>query len=251
MRVLSLDTTTRAGSMALVADGRVVDEQVGDGGRTHAERLPGELLALLTAHGWTLDAIDLFAVASGPGSFTGLRIGIATMQGFAFVRRRPIAGVSALRALGVIGSAGASADEYVGAWIDARRKDVFTSLYRVTASPPFSPGRLEEIEAAAVSDPGSTLRRWSDLTEGKRVVFVGDGARVYARDIAQEGSGRFQALDEVPPLAGTIGCIAAADARAGASTGAGVQPLYVRRPDAEIDRDRRAAATGRSGSDSR
>ncbi len=108
--------------MALVEDGRIVDEQVGDHTRTHAERLPGELLTLLSGHGWALDSIDLFAIASGPGSFTGLRIGIATIQGMAFVERRPAVAVSALTALGVIGSAGARAGDYVGAWIDARRR---------------------------------------------------------------------------------------------------------------------------------
>ncbi|MBI4486318.1 MAG: tRNA (adenosine(37)-N6)-threonylcarbamoyltransferase complex dimerization subunit type 1 TsaB, partial [Acidobacteria bacterium] len=61
--MLSLDTTTREGSVALVDDGRVVDERIGDRSRTHAERLPAELLAPLAARGWTLPDIDLFAVA--------------------------------------------------------------------------------------------------------------------------------------------------------------------------------------------
>src|SRR5438046_705271 len=90
VRVLALDTTTRAGSVALVEDGRVLDERAGDATRTHAERLPAELLARLDAGDLTLADVDLFAVASGPGSFTGLRIGIATMQGLAFVGGRRI-----------------------------------------------------------------------------------------------------------------------------------------------------------------
>src|SRR3954453_19635538 len=99
MRVLALDTTTRAGSAALVDDDRVVDERSGDGTRTHALRLPGELLALAEANRWPLPTIDLYAVASGPGSFTGLRIGIATIQGLAFVHGRRIVGIPALQAL--------------------------------------------------------------------------------------------------------------------------------------------------------
>src|SRR5687768_17351012 len=118
MRVLSLDTTRAAGSMALVEDGRIVDERGGDHSRTQAERLPAELLVLLDDHAWPLASIDLFAVASGPGSFTGLRIGIATIQGLAFVEARPVVGVSALTALGIIGSARARAGDFVGAWID-------------------------------------------------------------------------------------------------------------------------------------
>src|SRR5262245_38198388 len=99
MLVLALDTTTRAGSVALVEDDRVVDERLGDAACTHAERLPRELLALLDARGVALTAVDLFAVASGPGSFTGLRIGIATIQGLALVGRRRVVGVAALEAL--------------------------------------------------------------------------------------------------------------------------------------------------------
>ncbi len=104
MRVLALDTTTRAGSVALVDDERVVDERSGDAPRPHAERLPGEIIALLAAHGVAVADVDLFAVASGPGSFTGLRIGIATIQGLAFVRQRPVVAVSALEALAQLGS---------------------------------------------------------------------------------------------------------------------------------------------------
>src|SRR6185503_2808150 len=99
MRVLALDTTTRAGSVALLDGERVVDERAGDGTRTHAERLPAEITSLVAAHGLTLPDIDLYAVASGPGSFTGLRIGIATIQGLALVHARRIVAISALDAL--------------------------------------------------------------------------------------------------------------------------------------------------------
>src|ERR1700675_4177840 len=99
MRVLALDTTTRAGSAALVDDDCIVEERSGDASRTHAQRLPGELVALLDANGLAWADVDLFAVGSGPGSFTGLRIGIATVQGLAFVRGRRIVGVPALEAL--------------------------------------------------------------------------------------------------------------------------------------------------------
>src|ERR1700693_4419729 len=99
MHVLALDTTTRDGSVALVDEHHVIEERRGDAVRTHAERLPAELLTLADAHGLSVRGIDLFAVAAGPGSFTGLRIGIATIQGLAFVGRKRIAPVSALEAL--------------------------------------------------------------------------------------------------------------------------------------------------------
>src|SRR5438132_7531454 len=106
MRVLALDTTTRAGSVALVDDDVIVEERPGDPLRTHAERLPAELLALVAGDGRALASIDMFAVAAGPGSFTGLRIGIATIQGLAVVSHRRIVAVSALEALGQLGSLG-------------------------------------------------------------------------------------------------------------------------------------------------
>lgn len=238
MRVLSLDTTRAEGSVALVDDGRVVAERIGDRLRAHAERLPGELLALLAEHGWALRAIDLFAVASGPGSFTGLRIGIATIQGLAFVQGRPVVAVSALSALGQIGSLNASAGDVVGAWVDAHRRDVFSALFRVGEGDAFDPRRLSEIEEATVGDPIGTLRRWDTLANGSPISLLGDGAALYAAAIERGDSSRYRVIRDVPPLAGAIGRMALVLARSGAtSSAAGIQPLYVRRPDAEIARE--------------
>ena len=89
MVLLALDTTTAAGSVALWRDG-LIEEQPGDPARSHAERLPGELAALLARHGCTTNDVDRYAVASGPGSFTGLRVGIATVQGLALVGARVV-----------------------------------------------------------------------------------------------------------------------------------------------------------------
>src|SRR5689334_13263397 len=99
MLVLALDTTTRAGSCALADEGRIVCELASDASRPPAARLPGELIDLLNRERRMLGEIDVFAVATGPGSFTGLRIGIATMQGLAMAEGKPLIGVSALDAL--------------------------------------------------------------------------------------------------------------------------------------------------------
>src|SRR3954471_533659 len=147
MRVLALDTTTRGGSVALVEHDRVVEERAGDASRSHGERLPGELAAL----GAPWPTIDVFAVASGPGSFTGLRIGIATMQGLAVVTGRRVVGVSTLEALAQIASERAAAGTLVGSWVDAQRGEVFSALYRVEEAPLFTPERLVEIESPAAA----------------------------------------------------------------------------------------------------
>ena len=103
MLVLALDTTTSSGSCAVARGPLVVCEQVNDAPKAHAEHLPGDLMSLLERAGIGLADIDAFAVAVGPGSFTGLRIGIATMQGLAFAEGRPLIGVSGFDALARLG----------------------------------------------------------------------------------------------------------------------------------------------------
>src|SRR5262245_61917281 len=237
MLVLALDTTTRAGSVALVDDQRVVDERRGDGTRTHAERLPQELLAVADAHDVRLPAIDLFAVASGPGSFTGLRIGIAAIQGLALVARRRVVGVPALDALAPVASCELGSNATVAAWMDAQRRDVFAALYRVTAARPFDPARLVALDPPSVGDPAAVLERWRNLIR-EAPVFIGDGAQLYGdRILAAHPSAT---ILEPPALAGTIGRLAVAAARGGAAIDpAAIRPLDGRRRDAEWARDKR------------
>ena len=263
MIVLALDTTNAVGSVALVEDGVVIEERCGDKRRTHAERLPGEIAALLAAHELKVGDIDLFAVVSGPGSFTGLRIGIATIQGLAFVHRRRIVPVSALDAFAATVSDDVSAGQCVGVWTDAHRREVFSALYLdeapphsarlgrtlITSGTPESPTHslprasgaprlYEVIEGPMVGDPVKTAERWTELAgpRGGIDVIVGDGAVMY-RDVIARAFPRTR-VEGAPPLAGTVGRMAVARAQAGNSVDpAGVQPLYVRRPDAELARD--------------
>src|SRR5258706_7204031 len=232
MRGMALDTTSRAGSVALVDKGRLVDERAGDGSRTHGERLPGELAAL----GVEWSSVDLFAVAAGPGSFTGLRIGIATIQGLALVHKRHVAAVSALEALAQLASRDLGDGATIAAWIDAQRGEVFSALYRVAAAPVFTPERLVELEAPAVASPPATLEAWvrHDL---RSTVFAGDGAVRYAPALAAADTPIRVAGPAL--LAGAVGLMAAVRAERGlATTPDAVRPLYIRRPDAEIHRQR-------------
>ncbi len=237
MPTLALDTTTRAGSAALVDGRRVVVEREGDATRSHGERLPGELTRLLAEHETLLSAVDLFAVAAGPGSFTGLRIGIATMQGLAFVGGRPIVALSALDALAQTVAAGLDPGATVGVWMDAQRGEVFSALYRVTAEAAYTPERLAAVEAASVDAPSEVARRWNASVEPEERWLVGDGAVRYhdTAGLAQRG----WRLAGTPLLAGTVGLLAGAAAARGQAVAAmAVRPLYVRRPDAILARDR-------------
>src|SRR5262249_40468038 len=154
------------------------DERAGDETRTHAERLPAEIVALLAAHGRTIADVDLFAVASGPGSFTGLRIGIATIQGLALVAGRPVAAVSALDAIAFLAARDAAPGDRIGVWMDAHRGEVFTALYDVRAQPEQpgdALGRLKQVEGPTVTGPSATLDRWANVGQRPNII-TGDGA---------------------------------------------------------------------------
>ena len=167
MRVLALDTTTRAGSVALVDDDRVIDERGGDAARTHARAAARRDAARSPAANQTpLADVDLFAVASGPGSFTGLRIGIATMQGLAFVHGRRMVGVSALEALAHCASVGLSPGALVGG-VDGRASPRrLRALYRVTDAPAV---RRRIVSSSSIRRRvGSPRRRWREVVERVR-----------------------------------------------------------------------------------
>lgn len=235
MRVLALDTSTRAGSVAIVENDHLLIERVGDASRSHAERLPNDLTAALAACALRVADVDVFAVAAGPGSFTGLRIGIATIQGLAFATHRRVVPVSVLLALAEAASRALPAGAVVGAWLDAHRRDVFSALYQVTDAPLFAKGRLAELTAPAVGDPEQTWQQWRDAGHVP-AVLAGDGARLFS-----SVAGSDTAIVDPGALGGVMARLALARALAGESVDpAGIQPLYVRRPDAEVARERMA-----------
>ena len=167
MLVLALDTTTRGGSVAVAKDGRVLDLLEGDAARPHAERVPGDLLRSLERAGASLSEVDVFAVAVGPGSFTGLRIGIAAIQGCAFAAGKPVVGVSALEALALsVAAASAAPIRRLGVWIDAQRHEVFSALYDVRGAG--ANAALDAVEGPAVGDPAATAGRAGSVFASQR-----------------------------------------------------------------------------------
>ena len=221
MLCLALDTSTPGGSCAVTRDGMLVREASGNPNRPHDARLPGDLIALLEDTSVDLREIDLYAVATGPGSFTGLRIGIATMQGLAFAVRKPLIGVSGFDALARVARAPA-----VATWVDAWRGEVFAARYEhdVAVDPP------------TVAKPSALLARLSTPT-----LFIGDAVPVYL-DVICKTLGELALIADppAPPLAGTIAHIASELARSGVQPEPdAIRPLYIRRPDAELARDAR------------
>ena len=238
MLVLALDTTTRAGSIAVARDGRLLHLHAGDAALPHAERLPGDLVAALGCAGVGLADVDIFAVAIGPGSFTGLRIGIAAIQGCAFAMGRPVVGVSALEATAsaATDAHGLAAGSRLGVWMDAQRQEVFSALYVLV-----DPGvdSLGVVEEPAVGPPEEAAYRWHELLGAAWCPVVGDGALRYA-SVLNGAAGTEVTTLAPPPIAPAIARIAGRRAEAGeGSLPHAIRPLYVRRPDAELARERR------------
>ena len=255
MLVLALDTTTRGGSIALRRDAELLETFEGDPARTHATRLPGDLIDCLGRHGLALRDVDVFAVAAGPGSFTGLRIGIAAVQGLAFAHAKSVVAVSTLDALAYgafLGQETWPGDSQIAAVMDAQRHEVFTALYRIRprgfmrADTPTAAdlGELEVVERPSVDTPLVTVSRWSGIVDPDAPVScVGDGALAYEADFARLHAASVSIIRPVPPLAPAIAFIAWRRAGGGLAIHPhAIRPLYVRRPDAELARDRKRQA---------
>ena len=218
----------------MARDGVVVCERPGDAGRRHDTRLPGDLMTLLADARIDLGDIDVYAVATGPGSFTGLRIGIATMQGLAFAAGKPLIGVSGFDALArtvIVGRALSGSPTVqnapaVATWVDAWRGEVFVARYEADV----------EVDPPSVEKPDAVLARITAPT-----LFVGDAIPIYAGVIRRAcGDRALFAEPPAPPLAGTIARLATEQARAGHRPPPDdIRPLYIRRPDAERARDAR------------
>ena len=238
--ILSLDTTTPKPSCALARDGVVMNEEPIDASRQLALQLPGALRDMLDLSAVALEEIDAFAVATGPGSFTGLRIGIATMQGLAFGRGKPLIGVSGLTALRAVASP-AFLGSRIATWVDAWRGDVYAAL--------FEDGR--EIGEPLVAKPSALIEALASRTAVRSteagsasfandVLFIGDGAETYRELILSRlGHAARFADPTVPLLAAVIAMLATIEYKNGHRPPPhAIRPMYVRRSDAELGRDR-------------
>jgi tRNA threonylcarbamoyladenosine biosynthesis protein TsaB len=241
--LLALDSRSVRGSAALWRDGRVVETRPSDPALSFSSQLPALLVDLAASHQLPLADIDVFAACIGPGSLTGLRVGLSTIQGLAFATSRPVVGVSALEAVAAdafLREPETGHVDWIGAWLDAFRGENFTALYRVDRRGLTWRERLVEVEAPAVGPPDRPAERWAATTAGSRCVVSGDPAGRSAVVAALAGRAVFH---DAGALAGAVATLAAERAAAGEDTHPhALHPLYVRRPDAEIARDRRLAA---------
>jgi len=224
IRLLAVDTASLTGSVALASGEILVAESLLNVRSTHSEKLLQQIDLLLGEAGWTLRDIDVFAVVVGPGSFTGLRIGLATVKGLAQTLNKPVVGVSALEASAL---AVGTADYPVCAFLDARKKEVYTQMFSIGPHGPVAK------DVPRVIAPELLLREIS-----RPVAFVGDGVTVY-RDRIKNELGDLAILPP-PPLhqrrAGQVAWLAYRGWLGGQGVkAAAIVPVYIRPSDAELN----------------
>ena len=164
MLILAFETSAKAGSVALLENGKLLGESYQNTGMTHSQTLMVMAEDMLKAAGKTVSDLTAVAVAEGPGSFTGVRIGVATIKGLAFGQNKPCAGVSTLEALAY------NLCDYDGLIcpvMNARRQQVYTALFRA------KDGKLERLmpdSAIAIAELDQKLSQYNEP-----VRLCGDG----------------------------------------------------------------------------
>lgn len=210
--------------MSVWRDGTSVGHTVVDA-RSHAERQPLEAVTWLGEQGLTLSQIETFVVIAGPGSFTGLRVGVAAVQGWAFATGRPVAAVPTLAALAQSLALADARDAVVVPCMDGLRGEVFWGAWADGVA----------LLDAAVGAPADAVASVAAVAAGRPVVVAGDGADRHP-DVWRAAGWRL--VEPALTLAESAVRLVAAGHYAAASPHA-VRPLYVRRTDAEIMRERR------------
>jgi len=184
MKVLGIDTSTSCGSVGLIADDEVISEHLLNIPVTHSERLLGAIEFVLSEARCPIDQIEGWAITLGPGSFTGLRIGVSTVKGLAFATGKPVAGISTLD---VLASQIAPTSYLICPILDARKKEVYTAFYRYGEE-----GSLRRQSEYQAIPPEDLVRKIKEQT-----ILAGDGVRTY-RDFLLNRLGSFAILPSAP-----------------------------------------------------
>jgi len=166
MKVLGIDTSTSCGSVGLIDDGEVLSDYLLNIPVTHSERLLGAIEFVLKETRCPIENLEGWAISLGPGSFTGLRIGVSTVKGLAFATGKPVAGVSTLD---VLASQIAPTSYLICPILDARKKEVYTAFYRYEED-----GSLRRQSNYQAIGPEELVKRITEQT-----IFLGDGVRTY------------------------------------------------------------------------
>ena len=165
MKILGMDTSSPSGSIALLDDNDIVSESVVEGSSAYSDKLLFEIDAILNSSGTKLNDIDGFVITTGPGSFTGLRVGISLLKGFILATEKPFASVNTLEAYAETVQPG---PYVICPVLDARKKEVYTALFN------------SENDQCVRSTPDQAISA-ADLCDQIKqpTAFVGNGLDVY------------------------------------------------------------------------
>jgi tRNA threonylcarbamoyladenosine biosynthesis protein TsaB len=224
MKILAVDTATRSCSVAVVEEGYLLAEMTTARQQTHSKHLMEMINRVMELSDLTLSELDGFAVTRGPGTFTGLRIGISSVKGLATASGKPVVGISSLESLAVQAS---FFPNLICPLIDARRGEVYFSRYR------FQHGQLKKEADEKVFPPEKAV---FDLNE--TCLFIGDGALLYQKMISNKmGKFAFFASSFQNIIrASTVASLSINRFKKGDTDDVGqFVPHYIRRSDAELN----------------
>ncbi len=227
MNIVAIDTSGPAASCAVMKDGAVVQLTVMNHGLTHSETIMPALEQAMRAAGLSCAEVDVFAAVAGPGSFTGVRIGVCAVKGLAHAWDRPCARVDALEALAMnfYGFDGLACPI-----LDARRGQVYCAAFDMRAGLP----------QRVMDDGAMDLRAFVEgLPKDRRIVFLGDGLRVHALALRELLPEALIAPANLQDLHADAACVLAAARPETWIEARLLTPVYLRAPQAERERERR------------
>ncbi len=226
--VLAIDTSGPVAGCAILKDGKIVHQVAMNHGLTHSETIMPAVDEALSAAGLTCADVDVFAAVAGPGSFTGVRIGVCAAKGLAHAVGKPCAAVHALEALAMnlCGFDGLACPI-----LDARRGQVYCAAFDVSGGLP----------VRALADAAEPLSDFlARLPRDRRLAFVGDGVPVHADAVrAALGERALIAPANLRDLRADAACVLAASHPETWVEAAALRPIYLRAPQAERERKKR------------
>ena len=227
MLILAIDTSTTSGSIAIVASGKLIAAKNVTGVKAHAAWLMSAIVELLDSTEYSIDDIELIAVGSGPGSFTGLRIAVSTVKGLAWSLGVEVCGVSTLKALAMnINKSSSKMASLICPVLDARKKELYCALYR------YEGDALVEVMADSALSPVSLVSLITAREEP--VVMLGSGLDAYGEYLsANIGSLEIAHNDLLHIRAENIARLATLD-DAVSTAPHGLRPTYKRKSEAEV-----------------
>ena len=228
MNIVAIDTSGPTASCAVMRDGEIIHSVFLNQGLTHSETIMPALDEAMTSAQIDCSQVDAFAAVAGPGSFTGVRIGVCAVKGLAHAHNTPCASVDALEALAmnVIGFDGIACPI-----LDARRGQVYCAAFDVHG----------ELPVRVLPDQALELNAYlAQLPQDRRLIFVGDGLRVHADAILRAlGDRAVIAEANLRNLRAEAACMLANAHRDQWMEARKLVPIYLRAPQAERERDRR------------